>query len=85
MQYSFVVCQETLYQQKQDSTGFLVESRFFLVVSHRRAALLRADNIIVLKEGKIETEGTLDELLSTSEEMHRLWRGEFNGNGSGEH
>ena len=47
-----------------------------LVVSHRRPALRRADQIIVLCEGKVEARGTLDELLATSATMQRLWHGE---------
>jgi ATP-binding cassette subfamily B protein len=48
-----------------------------LVVSHRRPALRRADHIIVLKDGQIEDEGKLDELLLRCEEMQRLWKGDF--------
>jgi len=47
--------------------------RTTLVVSHRRPALERADNIILMKDGQIEGMGSLSELLEEHEEMQALW------------
>jgi len=50
-----------------------LQGKTCLVVSHRRAAYLQADQIIVLKDGRVAAEGSLAELLRTSPEMQRLW------------
>ena len=44
-----------------------------LVVSHRRPALQRAGQIIVMRDGSIEAVGDLEGLPKTSAEFRRLW------------
>lgn len=66
-----VLTEQRLWQRLGDLQGAT-----FLVVSHRRAALQRADRIILLKDGMLHAEGTLSELLAQNDEMRAIWRTE---------
>ncbi|MCP4358339.1 MAG: ABC transporter ATP-binding protein [Chloroflexi bacterium] len=62
---------ERLFQKSDVSTC--------LVVSHRKPALRRADHVMVLQNGRVCDEGSLDELLERCTEMQRLWAGDVGG------
>ncbi|MCB0123475.1 MAG: ABC transporter ATP-binding protein, partial [Caldilineaceae bacterium] len=70
-----VETERTLWARLFDHNKTNGDTPTCLVVSHRRAALRRADHIIVLNEGAVEDEGTLDELLGRCREMQQLWEG----------
>ncbi|REK74951.1 ABC transporter ATP-binding protein [Paenibacillus paeoniae] len=59
-----------LFQERGDATC--------LVISHRKAALAQADHILMMKDGQVEAEGKLEDLLASSESFRRLWQGDEN-------
>ncbi len=54
-----------------------------LVVSHRRAVLNRADQVIVLRDGRVDALGSLSDALRDSVEMRLLWREELREESAG--
>jgi ATP-binding cassette, subfamily B, bacterial len=69
--------EKTNRMQLSLTSPFILHPSSFLVVSHRKAALQRADRIVVLKDGQVEAEGKLSDLLETCAEMRRIWSGEL--------
>jgi ATP-binding cassette subfamily B protein len=68
-----VETEKKLWENLSDLDG---GQRTLLVVSHRRPALHRADQIVLLENGRMTDIGQLEDLLARSAEMRRLWAGE---------
>lgn len=56
----------------QDSLNKLVKNKTVLIISHRMKSIENADKIVVLDEGKVESQGTHADLLKTSEVYKNL-------------
>jgi ATP-binding cassette subfamily B protein len=65
--------EEKFWNDMQDNFGSITA----LVVTHRLATALRADRLIVLDKGSIDSVGTFDELLGASEVFRKLVKQEL--------
>lgn len=59
--------------QLQSSVAVLTAGKTLLVIAHRLSTIKDADNIVVLKDGKIEAQGKQQELLQSCSLYREMW------------
>lgn len=64
-------------QMIQRALDFLVKERTTIMIAHRLSTVVKSDQIVVIKEGEIESVGTHDELLRSSDLYERLAKLQF--------
>lgn len=57
----------------QKAIASLLKGRTCFVVAHRLSTIVNADNILVIREGRISEQGTFKELLKKKGEFYRLY------------
>ena len=58
----------------QQSIAALTKGKTLLVIAHRLSTIRNADNIVVLKEGKILAQGTQEQLLEACSLYREMWQ-----------
>lgn len=57
----------------QRAISQLITGRTVIVIAHRLKTITNADNIVVMNEGRVEEQGTHDQLIEKKGLYHRLW------------
>jgi energy-coupling factor transport system ATP-binding protein len=60
-------------QKMNEAIAGIIRNKTVLVIAHKLSSIVSADKIIVLRQGKIDAQGTHTELLRSSEEYRKLW------------
>ena len=55
-----------------------MHGRTTLIIAHRLATVMHADRIMLFNEGKLEAQGTHEELIASSDLYKRLSQLQFN-------
>ena len=60
-------------QKMNAAIAGIIRGKTVLVIAHKLSSIVGADQIIVLRQGKIAAKGTHDELLRESDDYRKLW------------
>lgn len=58
----------------QKAISALTADKTLIVIAHRLSTIVGADNIVVVKDGKIAAQGTQQKLLDTCPLYRDMWR-----------
>lgn len=58
----------------QAALNELIQGKTIIVIAHRLSTIVDADNIILMEDGRIHTQGTHADLLDTSATYQKMWQ-----------
>ena len=58
----------------QEAVSRLVQGKTLIVIAHRLSTIIDSDKIVVIRDGKIDSQGTHGELLEKSELYRQMWQ-----------
>jgi len=68
----------------QAAVGKLVQGRTLIVIAHRLSTVMNSDNIVVVKDGAIEAQGTHEHLLEACPLYRDMWQAHVEARDEGE-